>query len=249
MAYQAMHRKLFLGRVAVLLLAVTGLLFIAGCREDMHNQPKFIPLRENDFYPDGRSARPTLEGTIARGQLEDDPLLYTGKVNGQEIDQFPFPITAQDLARGRERFGIYCSPCHSLLGDGNGMIVQRGFKRPPSYFEARLLKAPVGHFFNVMTNGWGSMPEYASQVPIADRWRIAAYIRALQLSRTAKASDLPAGEQLGGQAPGAVDTEVSEYDSRGEESMGDDSPQSAAVPGSPQQAKTKFARDPGGAAR
>ena len=109
------------------------------------------------------------------------------------------------------------------------MIVQRGFKRPPSYFEARLLKAPVGHFFNVMTNGWGAMPDYAVQVPVADRWRIAAYIRTLQLSRTAKASDLPPGEQLGGQQPGAVSTEVSEYDARGEETMGDDSAERAVV--------------------
>ena len=242
-------RKFSLGRAAALLLTIAGLALLAGCREDMHNQPKFIPLRENTFYPDGRSARPVLEGTIARGQLEDDSLLYTGKINGQEIDQFPFAITAQDLARGRERFAIYCSPCHSLLGDGNGMIVQRGYKRPPSYHEARLLKVPVGHFFNVMTNGWGAMPEYASQVPVADRWRIAAYIRALQLSRTAKAGDVPTGEQLSSHAPGAVETEVSEYDSRGEESMGDDSPENAAVHASPQQAKTRLARDPGGAAR
>ena len=229
MAYEAMHRKFTFARAAVLLLAVAGLMLLAGCREDMHNQPKFIPLRENDFYADGRSARPVLEGTIARGQLEDDPLLYTGKINDKEIDQFPFAITAQDLARGRESFNIYCSPCHSLLGDGNGMIVQRGFKRPPSYFEARLLKAPVGHFFNVMTNGWGAMPDYSAQVPVADRWRIAAYIRALQLSRTAKAGDLPQGEQLSNHAPGGVDTEVSEYDRRGEESMGDDSAERATA--------------------
>ncbi len=263
MAHDAIDRKFSFRGAAVLLLAISALLLLAGCREDMHNQPKFIPLRENSFYPDGRSARPVLEGTIARGQLEDDPLLYTGKINGQEIDQFPMPITAQDLARGRERFNIYCSPCHSLLGDGNGMIVQRGFKRPPSYFEARLLKAPVGHFFNVMTNGWGAMPEYAAQIPVADRWRIAAYIRALQLSRTAKASDLPAGEQLTGHSPGAVDTEVSEYqpqqpnygvagdplDRRGEESMGDDSTERAAVHSSPQQTKSGLAGGPGGAAR
>ena len=249
MAYEAIDRKFPVGRAAAFLLTLAGLLLLAGCREDMHNQPKFIPLRENSFYPDGRSARPVLEGTVARGQLEDDPLLYTGKINGQEIDQFPFAITAQDLARGRERFAIYCSPCHSLLGDGNGMIVQRGFKRPPSYFEARLLKSPVGHFFNVMTNGWGAMPEYAAQVPVADRWRIAAYIRALQLSRTAKPGDLPPGEQLTGPQPAAVSTEVSEYENRGEESMGDDSAEPAAVHTSPQQAKTRLVGDPGGAAR
>ncbi len=179
-------------RAAGLLLGALSLLALAGCREDMQNQPKFIPLRENQFYADGRSARAPVEGTIARGQLEDDPLLYTGKVNGQEADQFPFAITETDLARGRERYNIFCSPCHSQLGEGNGMVVQRGFKKPPSYYEPRLMKAPVGHFFNVMTNGWGAMGDYSAQVPVADRWRIAAYIRALQLSQTAKSGDIAA---------------------------------------------------------
>jgi mono/diheme cytochrome c family protein len=188
-------------RKAAILLAAASLFLLASCREDMHNQPKFIPLRENQFYADGRSARPTIEGTIARGQLQDDPLLYTGKVNGQEADQFPFPITEKDLARGRERFNIFCSPCHSQLGDGNGMIVQRGFKKPPSYFDPRLMKAPAGHFFNVMTNGWGAMGDYSAQVPVADRWRIAAYIRALQLSQTAKSGDVPAGQHVASHAP------------------------------------------------
>jgi hypothetical protein len=195
MAYELMNRimdcKTALRRAAIVLCAVC-LFMLASCREDMQNQPKFIPLRENQFYSDGRSARPTIEGTIARGQLEDDPLLYTGKVNGQEADQFPFAITDKDLARGRERFNIFCSPCHSQLGDGNGMIVQRGFKKPPSYFDPRLMKAPVGHFFNVMTYGRGAMGDYSAQVPVADRWRIAAYIRALQLSQTASSGDLSA---------------------------------------------------------
>jgi len=188
-------------RGAAFLLAGASVFLLASCREDMHNQPKFIPLRENQFYADGRSARPQVEGTIARGQLQDDPLLYTGKVNGQEVDQFPFAITEKDLARGRERFNIFCSPCHSQLGDGNGMIVQRGFKKPPSYFDPRLMKAPAGHFFNVMTNGWGAMGDYSAQVPVADRWRIAAYIRALQLSQTAKSSDVAAGQKLVSHAP------------------------------------------------
>lgn len=203
-------------RTAIGMLAVAGVLLLAGCREDMHNQPKFIPLRENTFYQDLRSARPQVEGTIARGQLQDDPLLYTGKIDGQEVDQFPFPITAQDLARGQERFNIFCSPCHSELGDGNGMIVQRGFKRPPSDFEPRLLKAPVGHFFNVMTNGWGSMPDYAAQVPVADRWRIAAYIRALQLSQTAKPGDVPAGEPVASQEPVGKQVSMTQQGSVGE---------------------------------
>jgi mono/diheme cytochrome c family protein len=186
----------------------------------MHNQPKFIPLRENEFYPDGRSARPSIEGTIARGQLEDDPLLYTGKVNGQEADQFPFAITEKDMARGRERFNIFCSPCHSQLGDGNGMIAQRGFKNPPSYFEPRLLKAPVGHFFNVMSNGWGAMGDYSAQVPVADRWRIAAYIRALQLSRTAKSSDVPAGQRVMMHAPEQAGGDVKMAERIGEQKPG-----------------------------
>ncbi len=197
-----MKREFFGAKtVATMLLCAGALLTLASCREDMHNQPKFIPLRENTFYADGRSARPQVEGTIARGQLQDDPLLYTGKLNGQEADQLPFTITERDMERGRERFNIFCSPCHSQIGDGNGMIVQRGFKKPPSYYEPRLLKAPVGHFFNVMTNGWGAMADYSAQIPVADRWRIAAYVRALQLSQTAKSSDLPAGLQVASKMP------------------------------------------------
>jgi mono/diheme cytochrome c family protein len=203
MAHEIIYRKIRRSTVrgAALLLTAASVFLLASCREDMQNQPKFIPLRENQFYADGRSARPTVEGTIARGQLQDDPLLYTGKVNGQEADQFPFPITEKDLARGRERFNIFCSPCHSQLGDGNGMIVQRGFKKPPSYFDPRLVKAPAGHFFNVMTNGWGAMGDYSAQVPVADRWRIAAYIRALQLSQTAKSGDAPAGQHVANRPP------------------------------------------------
>ena len=199
-----MKRKIADKRVvrrAGILMCAASLFLLAACREDMHNQPKFIPLRENEFYADGRSARPTVEGPIARGQLQDDPLLYTGKVDGKEADQLPFAMTDKDMARGRERFNIFCSPCHSQLGDGNGMIVQRGFKKPPSYYDPRLVKAPVGHFFNVMTNGWGAMADYSAQVPVADRWRIAAYIRALQLSQTAKSGDVPAGQQIASQPP------------------------------------------------
>jgi hypothetical protein len=187
-------------RLAQAMLAVPVLLLLSSCRgpmiQDMLNQPKFIPLRENKFFPDLGSARPPVPGTVAHGQLENDSLLYTGMIDGKEANEFPFPITAADLARGRERFNIYCSPCHSELGDGNGMIVQRGFKRPPSYFEPRLMKAPVGHFFNVITNGRGSMADYDAQVPVADRWRIAAYIRALQLSQTATRADVPSGMQI-----------------------------------------------------
>ncbi|MGC2211121.1 MAG: cytochrome c [Candidatus Korobacteraceae bacterium] len=225
MAYGPMNRNRFATTTArrwtSVWLTAAALLLLASCRLDMQVQPKFTPLRENSFYPDLRSARPQMEGTIARGQLQDDPLLYTGKVDGKEVDQFPFVIGAQDLARGRERFNIYCSPCHSQLGDGNGMIVQRGFKRPPSYFEPRLLKAPVGHFFNVMTNGWGAMADYAPQIPVADRWRIAAYIRALQLSETATASDVPAGTPVASRAPQPAE---------GETNMSEGASGSAAAP-------------------
>jgi mono/diheme cytochrome c family protein len=214
MANDSMIRRMSgnsVARMAGMLLLAAGVSVLASCREDMQNQPKFVPLRENEFYADGRSARPVPEGTIARGQLQDDPLLYTGKVDGKEADQLPFPMTEKDLARGRERFNIYCSPCHSQLGDGNGMIVQRGFKKPPSYYEPRLVKAPVGHFFNVMTNGWGAMADYSSQVPVADRWRIAAYIRALQLSQTAKPGDVPAGSQVASHEPEQTTAEARQH--------------------------------------
>jgi mono/diheme cytochrome c family protein len=182
-------------------LGSMSLLTACGIRLDMHDQPKFKPLRENDFYADGRASRPVVDGTVARGQLANDELFYTGKVNGQEADQFPYPVTQSLVEHGRERFNIYCAPCHSRIGDGNGMIVQRGFKKPPDYTEDRLMKIPVGHFVNVMTNGYGSMSEYKSQVSISDRWAIAAYIRALQLARKGTAADVPAGAQIADHAP------------------------------------------------
>ncbi len=184
--------------MAVLSLA---LLALAGCRQDMHNQPKFKPLRENDFYADGRSARPIIEGTVARGDLQEDSYYYTGKINGQYGTQFPMPVTKEVLDRGEERYNIYCSPCHSRVGDGRGMIVQRGFKQPPSYHIDRLRNAPVGHFFDVITNGFGAMSEYKSQVPVADRWAIVAYIRALQFSQNATRADVPAGMEVSNTPP------------------------------------------------
>jgi hypothetical protein len=162
----------------------------------MHDQPKVKPLRMSDFFEDKRSARPIVEGTVARGQLKEDTYFYTGKVGSQEGDVMPFPVTADVLARGQQRYTIYCTPCHSELGDGYGMIVQRGLKPPPSYHTDRMRRAPIGHFFDVMTNGFGAMPDYAAQIPVADRWAIAAYIRALQLSQNAQKSDLPPGVQV-----------------------------------------------------
>jgi len=157
----------------------------------MHNQPRYKPLAATDFFGDGRSARPEVEGTVARGHLRIDTARYTGKMNDQEIDTFPIPISRADLLRGQERFNIYCSPCHSRVGDGNGMVVRRGYRQAASYHTDKLVKAPVGHFFDVMTNGFGAMPSYASRIEPDDRWRIAAYIRVLQFSQNATIADVP----------------------------------------------------------
>jgi mono/diheme cytochrome c family protein len=175
---------------------------IAGCRQDMHNQPRYKPLAASNFFADGLSARMPVEGTVAWGRssiqaadpafLRMDPARYTGKVGTADIDYFPFPITKDDLERGQARFNIYCSPCHSRIGDGNGLVVRRGFTQAASYHTERLLHAPVGHFFDVMTNGLGKMPSYASRVQVDDRWRIAAYIRVLQLSQNAPLDLVPA---------------------------------------------------------
>lgn len=161
----------------------------------MHVQPKYKPYEPSSFFDDGRSERPVVPGTVARGHLEIDEHLYQGKINGALAETFPFPITRQDLERGRERYNIYCAPCHDYVGSGHGMIVQRGFPPPPSYHIDRLRQAPVGHFFDVMTNGYGAMYSYASRVTPEDRWRIAAYIRALQLSQKASLADAPQAEQ------------------------------------------------------
>jgi mono/diheme cytochrome c family protein len=182
-------------------LGLLAVLALAACRQDMQDQPRFKPLAESDFYADLRSARPPVEGTVARGQLHEDSYLYTGKFGNNPGDYLPFPVTDDVLARGRERFNIYCAPCHSRTGDGNGMIVQRGFRAPPSYHTERLRKAPLGYFFDVMTNGFGAMSEYASQIPPRDRWCIVAYIRALQLSQEATMSDVQSGQKVPSEAP------------------------------------------------
>jgi mono/diheme cytochrome c family protein len=180
---------------ALTLLCVFAGVFTAGCRQDMHDQPKFIPLRESTFFTDQRSARPVVAGTVARGQLHDDPLLFTGKMNGADTEIFPFAIDERVLRRGRERFDIYCSPCHARTGEGDGMIVRRGYRRPPSLHDERLRTVAVGHFFDVITNGFGAMPDYSAQVTPADRWAIAAYVRALQLSAHATLADVPPADR------------------------------------------------------
>ncbi len=162
-----------------------------GCRRDMQDQPKYIPLRASDFFADGRSARPLPEGTVARGELRADKVFFTGKSGDQFIDHLPFPVTRDVLDRGEERFNIYCSPCHGRLGNGLGMIVRRGLKRPPSYHIDRLRQVPVGYFYDVITNGFGAMQDYSAQIAPRDRWAIAAYIRVLQLSQLASINDVP----------------------------------------------------------
>jgi len=176
-------------------LVVFCALAAGGCRLDMHDQPKYTPLRQSDFFADGRAARPLVEGTVARGLLNEDELLISGKTDGKLATEFPFPVTAEVVARGRERYDVFCSPCHDRTGAGNGMIVRRGYRAPPSFHQDRLRQAPPGHFVDVMTNGFGAMPDYRSQVPPRDRWAITAYIRALQLSANATLSEVPPAER------------------------------------------------------
>jgi len=166
-----------------------------ACRRDMQDQPKYIPLRPSDFFADGRSARPLPEGTVARGQLRADKVFYTGKKGDQFVDQLPFPLTRDVLERGQQRFNIYCSPCHGRLGNGLGMIVRRGLKRPPSYHIDRLRQVPIGYFYDVITNGFGAMQDYSSQVAPRDRWAIASYIRVLQYSQMGSINDVPPDER------------------------------------------------------
>jgi mono/diheme cytochrome c family protein len=176
---------------------VAGVLLLAasGCRQDMHNSPKAIPLRESVFFKNGSSARPLVEGTVARGTLQDDAAFFTGKNGAAVVDALPFQLTAEVLDRGQQRFNIYCTPCHGLAGEGDGMIVRRGYRQPPSFHLDRLRQVPIGHFYDVMTNGFGAMPDYRAQVAPRDRWAIAAYVRALQLSQHAPAAELSAEER------------------------------------------------------
>jgi len=162
----------------------------------MQDQPKFIPLRPSGFFDDGRSERPLIEGTVARGHLDDDVALYTGMgPDGKPVDTFPFPVTKDVMERGQQRFNVYCSPCHDYTGSGNGMIVQRGYKNPPSVYSDRVRQLPNGAIFDTITHGFGAMPDYAAQVPPRDRWAIVAYIRALEFSESATLDDVPPAER------------------------------------------------------
>jgi mono/diheme cytochrome c family protein len=189
---QVANRESRSARRAVLALALCAL--VGACRQDMHNQPKYRGLRASAFFADGSSARPLVEGTVARGTLQEDEGFFTGKVDKVDVKELPIPVDAQVLDRGQERFQIYCTPCHDGTGSGHGMVVQRGFRQPPSFHIDRLRQADPGHFFDVMTNGFGAMPDYRAQIMPRDRWAIVAYIRALQLAGHAQASDVPGGD-------------------------------------------------------
>ncbi len=172
-------------------LAIAAALLVAGCRQDMHDQPRFQEYEGSKFFADGRSARPPVDGTVARGHLDDDPVMYAGRSeNGGLAERIPLTVDRALLERGRERYDIYCSPCHDRAGTGHGMIVERGYKEPPSFHIDRLRSEPPGYFYNVIRNGFGLMPAYAAQVQTSDRWAIVAYIRALQRSQHAALADV-----------------------------------------------------------
>jgi mono/diheme cytochrome c family protein len=174
--------------------AALVLLTAAGCRQDMHDQPRYRPLRESAFFDNRSSARMLVEGTIARGTLQTDTAFFTGKNGAMLVSELPFPVTQAVLDRGQERFNIYCTPCHDGTGSGNGLVVQRGYPRPLTYHSDRLRQMEAGYFFDVMTNGFGRMPDYRAQITPRDRWNIVAYIRALQLSQHAATADVPGGD-------------------------------------------------------
>ena len=178
-------------RSRAFLVVCAGGLLLTGCRQDMHDQPRMYPLRPSPVFEDGRSARPLLQGVVARGQLREDRAFYTGKgPDDQPAEVYPFAITAEVLTRGQQRFNIYCTPCHDYGGTGNGMIVQRGFRRPPSFHTDRLRQQPPGYIVDVIGNGFGAMADYAAQVQPHDRWAIAAYVKTLQYSQNVPVSEL-----------------------------------------------------------
>jgi hypothetical protein len=192
----------FVVRVLLSVFLAGIALATVACRLDMQVQPRYNPLAKSDFFDDHRAARPLIEGTVAHGDERADTYFYTGKIGNNPGDYMPFPVTREVLDRGQERYDVYCAPCHSRVGDGNGFVPSRGFARkPPSYHIARLEKAPIGYFFDVMTNGFGIMLDYSAQIPARDRWCIAAYIRALQLSQNATAADVPQRQAIPSKAP------------------------------------------------
>jgi len=191
-------------RARALLLIAASCVALGACRQDMHDAPRYEPLEASTFFTDGRGSRTLVGNTVARGTLQEDEHLYQGTIGGQLANVFPMPVTAEVMARGRERFEVFCSPCHGRTGQGNGMVVQRGFRAPTSFHEERLRQAPVGYFVNVVTHGFGAMLDYSAQIPVADRWAIAAYIRALQFSQRATIDDVPAGRRAELDQPAAA---------------------------------------------
>jgi mono/diheme cytochrome c family protein len=180
-------------------------LAIAGCRQDMHDNPRSEPLEASRVFADRSASRGLVEGTVPRGHLNEDDFLHTGKENGQPVATFPFAITRTELDRGQDRFNIYCAPCHSRLGDGRGMVVLRGHRQPPSFHIDRLRQVPPGYVFDVITNGFGAMPDYRAQLTVEDRWAVVAYLKALQLSQQGTMADVPEAERgrlSSGGAPG-----------------------------------------------
>jgi hypothetical protein len=180
-----------LGSAALAMLALT-----LGCRQDMQNQPKMVPQRGSRFFASGRSVRPQVLGTVARGQEDENDYFHTGLVGDVEQDKMPFPVTMPVLLRGQEQFNIYCTPCHSRVGNGRGMIVERGYKPAGDLIEPRIMQEPLGHYFAVISHGYGAMPDYAAQINTQDRWAVAAYIRALQLSQHATIQDVAPGANV-----------------------------------------------------
>jgi mono/diheme cytochrome c family protein len=182
-------------------VALAMLVSLTACQQKMANQPRYDPLEASDFFEDGMASRPRIEGTVARGDLADTPFMATGKINGQVVDGYPFAVTADVIDRGQTRYDVFCAQCHGRVGDGNGMIPARGFRRPPSFHTEPLRNQKTGHFFDVMTNGFGAMPPYGTMISSRDRWAIVAYIRALQLSQHATVADVPAADRAKLDAP------------------------------------------------
>ena len=183
-------------RAAMFGFSVALLLNASGCHQDMYDQKKYVTLSPSEFYHDGQSARPRIEGTVVHRDHSDDGVISTGRINGKPVEVFPFAVTESMIRRGQERFNIFCSPCHGRTGDGRGMVVERGFPQPPSYFTDSVRARPVGHFVNVIANGFGRMYSYGDRVEPRDRWAITAYIRVLQASRAASITELTNSERV-----------------------------------------------------
>lgn len=191
--------------IVVVLLAATVAMVVSGCSRgtpsttppihinpNMDDQPKYEPQETSAFFKDGKAMQTPVEGTVARENLRADDAFYRGKdANGKFLKNIPVEMTKSLLERGQERFNIYCSPCHSRVGDGKGIMVQKGYVPPPSFHDDRIRNMPDGEIFNTITHGIRNMPSYAHQIPVKDRWAIISYIRALEKSQNATLEDIP----------------------------------------------------------